>query len=420
MFKEVSQTRLPWRFHPAPDIKRDVNRGDRHEPVRGINDRQAVWKDFRFMGNVELESRDGSLQSAYDTELVFLRRLLFLFLTSCLLLPLPGSGQTSSPRPADTPKFSFGAVLLDYEPLSERNLRQAELFYAFFAASYEKKGWGARVEVRGRDGKFRPYFGGSVWPDHALAFVKTPAGEVQVGQIPSVLGLLDETLDGNLFSVNGWTRNPEYGAALLGEKMFNYNTLSWKVRYTGQNDHVAFEEQGRNAESDSSARVREGVETRISYRINKVLLIIEPGIGGFTNRVTGPNEETRVRRLGGTADLKVAFGPVSVAGLVLYQDGDPAAALAFGQTGVPRLAYDRTVGGLFSFQAEFPTVIYRYSYSVMSYQGTGYSESLHQPSVVWMPRKGIEGTIEFDSRRLDTPVEGRRVNAFKFALGLRF
>ena len=177
-------------------------------------------------------------------------------------MPILAAGVASAARgedaPAQTesglPKFRFEAVLHDYEPVSDRHERFAEFFYGALAADWTRGEFAAKAEVRGRDGLFRPYYDGSVWLEEGWASVATPIGAVSAGKIPRDFGLADESFIGTLFSVNGVTRNPDWGAGLAGERRLGYDTLGWSARYYGQNDHVSWEDDGRSVESDRRAR----------------------------------------------------------------------------------------------------------------------------------------------------------------------
>lgn len=332
---------------------------------------------------------------------------------------------------ASAPTFSFAVVLSDLEPTRERELRQAELFYAAVSASWWRGDWGAEAELRGKDGRFRPYYGGDVWLQKGAAVVKTPAGELRVGKVDSVALPADETFSGTLFSDNGASRNPEWGAALTGEERFGWNTLGWGLRYAGQNDHVAWEEEGRGVESDPGARLS-SVEARASYLVNKGLVTLRPALSLAAASIDSPAAGGSFHRVDVGADLRVSAGPIWVSVLAMNRNGSTEAAVAAaastdggspasaGALSQPRFGYDRSWSWLFAFGAEFPTVTYRYSYSEWNYRGLDAGERIHQPSVVWTPRKGIEATVEYSARRLRVAGEASVFNAFRFGLGLIF
>src|SRR5262249_20249219 len=138
---------------------------------------------------------------------------------ACLLaLAAPSFAQTE-------PKLGLRVLLSDFEPLRDRDQREAELFYAPVRADFSRGSWGARAELRGKDGRFRPYFKGDVWLEEGYAFVKTPLGEVRAGKLERETFLEDDTFGGNLFSLNGVTRNPDFGAGVFGSRRFGYDKL---------------------------------------------------------------------------------------------------------------------------------------------------------------------------------------------------
>ena len=142
-------------------------------------------------------------------------------------------------EPPAAPAIAAGVLLSDYEPLHDRDARTAELFYAFVRASWEREGWGARAEVRGAEGRFRAFYPAAIWLEEGYGFVATAAGEVRVGKIERTFGLSDESFGGDLFSLDGVTRNPDWGAEIAGSKRWGWNTLSWTAAYLGRNDRVS-------------------------------------------------------------------------------------------------------------------------------------------------------------------------------------
>ncbi len=60
-------------------------------------------------------------------------------------------------------------MLHDYEPLSDRSTRVAELYWAGVTAEWTRGDLSARAEVRGTEGSFRPFFPGSVWLEEGWA-----------------------------------------------------------------------------------------------------------------------------------------------------------------------------------------------------------------------------------------------------------
>lgn len=344
-------------------------------------------------------------------------------LALALLVPLApvAFGDGRAPVESESPRFSFSLVLSDLEPTRERDLRKPELYWAGVAASWRKGGWGAEAEVRGRDGLFRPYYGGNIWLQKGAAVFGTGAGDLRIGKVDSVTGVVDETLGGDLFSLNGAGRNPQWGASLTGSKGFGYDTLAWALRYSGRNDHVGWEEAGRDVEGDSGARLTCGVEGRVSYVVNKGLVTFRPGLSASAARIESPAAGGSFGRTDLSVDARVTGGPLAVEMLAMNRTGSTAAALAAsGADGRPRFGYDRGRSWLFAFSAEFPTVTYRYSYSEWTYLGVDANERIHRPSVVWTPRSGISATVEFASRRLRSVAGAGIFNAFQFGLALIF
>ena len=307
-------------------------------------------------------------------------------------------------------------MLSDLEPTSDRDARKAELFYAGAAAEWKTEGFGVRAEIRGKDGRFRPYYGGDVWLEEGWALVETPLGGVRVGKLPRGFGLEDETFSGTLFSLNGVTRNPDWGASLTGEKRFGFNALGWGLWYFGQNDHVAWEEDVKGVEGDPLATLRDGLEGRVTYHYNQGLWSLRPGVSFATARIVRTGGLPEFRRTDESVDVTATFGPLAVGIQALWRQGEPGPPAGVAE----RPGYEDGLAGLVFFRAEFPSVIYRYSYSEWRYRETGGNERLHQPSVVWKPRKWVELTIEFDARRVRNSSGARAYNAFRFGLALLF
>jgi len=313
------------------------------------------------------------------------------------------------------PKFHCEAVLHDYEPVSDRHERFAEFFYGALAADWTRGDFAAKAEVRGRDGRFRPYYDGSVWLEEGWASIATPIGAVSAGKIPRDFGLADESFLGTLFSVNGVTRNPDWGAGLVGEKRWGFDTCGWSARYYGQNDHVSWEDDGRNVESDPSRVLRDGLDVRVFYLLNKGLWTLKPGLSVASARLDTRDGSDSFRRTDGAVDLTATFGPIALLLEGFTRSGQRCT------TGAPcRLGYDDATAGLVEFRAEFPTVTYRYLYSRWRYRGAEATEELHQPGVVWTPRKGLHATIEYSARVMTTSSASEVVKAFQLALAVAF
>jgi len=311
-----------------------------------------------------------------------------------MLLALAPRASGQSGTDPSTPKLSLAVLLSDVEPLRDREAREAELFYAAVRAEWTRKHWGARAEVRGKDGRFRPYFRGDIWLEEGYAYLTTKLGEVRVGKLERETFLADDTFGGNLLSLNG----------------FEYDLLSWSLVYFGQNDHVAFERDGVGVESDPAAKLRDGLEARGSYKVNKGLTTFTPGVSVATARIV-PDAGAELRRTDVGADVTATLGPLSAALGVVRRKGDD---------GRERLGYHDAWAGILAIRAEFPTVVYRYTYTEWRYGGAAFNERLHQPAAVWNPVKGIEATIEYEARRLRSPSGARVFNAFRFGLTLAF
>jgi hypothetical protein len=331
------------------------------------------------------------------------------------VIPAARGEDTPAQTERGLPKFRFEAVLYDYEPVSDRHERLAEFFYGLLEAEWTRGAFAAKAEVRGRDGLFRPYYAGSVWLEEGWASLATPIGVLRVGKIPRAFGLEDESFIGTLFSVNGVTRNPDWGVGLAGEKRLGFDTLGWSARYDGQNDHVGWEADGRNVESDPSRVLRDGLDVRVFYLLNKGLWTMKPGLSVASSRLDARDGSGSFRRTDGAVDLTATFGPIALVLEGFTRSGQRCAR------GVPcRLGYDDATAGLVGIRAEFPTVTYRYLYSRWHYRGAEATEELHQPGVVWTPRKGLAATIEYSAQIMTTSSVSEVVKAFHLALAVAF
>lgn len=317
---------------------------------------------------------------------------------------------------AEAPRFAFRVVLSDLEPTRDRDLRKAELLYGSARAELTRNGFGARAEIRGTEGRFRAYYPGSVWLEEGYGFVATPLGELRVGKVPRAFGLEDATFSGNLFSLNGVSRNPDWGGALVGSRRFGYDELHWAIAYLGRNDHVAWEEDGRGVESDTAATLRDGLEIRASYLLYKGLVTLRPGFSAASARIVREAGAPEFRRDDLSVDGTATAGPIGLSLQGLARSGERAGP----DNPRGRLGYDDARAWLLHFRAEFPTVLYRYTYSEWRYLGAAADERIHQPGVAWTPVKGIEATIEYIARRLRQPSGVTVSNAFRLGLALSF
>lgn len=342
-----------------------------------------------------------------------MRRLALVFLAALPAAALP-EGE-APPSPASAPKVEFAAIATGFIPLSEGESTPS-LWYASISGSWTPAGFGARADVRGTPGGFRPYYDTDVWLQEGYAWAVTPAGDLKAGKSERAFGLADDTFSGTLFSDNGVTRNPFWGAGVTGETRIGVDSLTWVVLWEGLGEKAgSWEETGRGASSDPGTKVGDGASARVAYLVYKGLLTFRAGLSGSTLRVWHDDGRPSFRMSDAAVDLTLTAGPLALAGQFFARDGErrtPGERLY--------LAYDDGRAWLVSFRAEFPTVTYRIVWSQWSYLGAGASEWLLQPAVVWTPRKGIEATIEYLTRRLTEP--GRRVSgdAFRLGLGFRF
>ena len=316
---------------------------------------------------------------------------------------------------AGGPRFVLGAALSDLEPIRDRDLREGELLYAFVTASAEQKGWGARFELRAREGRFRDYFPGPVWLEEGYAWVDTPVGEVRAGKVGSVFGLEDGTFGGNLFSLNGVNRNPDWGVQVVGSRPSGWHTVEWSARWVGDNDRVAWEEEGKGVESDPSARLRDGLSGRVSFLYNGGLWTLRPGLSGATARIVPSDGRREFRRTDAAADLTATLGPISLQLQALVREAaDPL-------PGERRPSAERDGRALqATVSVEFPGSVFRYDYTEWRHVGAASSERIHQPAAVWKGRKGIDAIVEYGARRIRDGVSVRTFNAFRLGLVVRF
>jgi hypothetical protein len=336
-----------------------------------------------------------------------------------LLAALPAA---RADEPADAPGAKPPAVTWNVQvivaalaPTAGPETSSAEFWYGAFAASFAREGFGAHAEVRGTPGGFRPYYGTDIWLQEGYADVATPVGGLFAGKRARSFGLLDETFEGNLFSWNGVSRAPDWGAGVAGEARVGYNTVAWAARWVGQGDKTSYELDGRGAASEPGTVVRNGGDARLTYLIYRGIVTWTPGASVSSVEVDRPPGVQSFRMTDVEGDLTAALGPIAVMGEIFSRSGDAAVAEASG-----RIAYDDGLAWLAGIRVELPTVAFRYFYTHWSYQGLDDSETLQQPAVVWMPRKGIQATIEYRVHRLPRTLGGGNENAFRFGLALTF
>ena len=329
--------------------------------------------------------------------------------------PPAAAEEAAGKEDADLPKFRFEAVLHDYEPLKDRDTRVAELFWAGVTADWKRGAFSAKADVRGTEGTFRPYYTGSVWLEEGWAAIATPAGSVRAGKVVPEVGLEDETFSGSLFSYDVVTRNPGWGLAVSGQAAFDLDSLGWSASWIGQNDHVSWEEDGRDVESDPARVLRDGFSARGTYRLNRVLWSVTPGVSAATARLVSRDGSDEFRRTDLALDLTATFGPLAVFAEGFWRSGRSCLP---GET--CRLGYDDAHAALAGFRAEFPTVVYRYVWSRWHYLGAQAVEELHLPGVVWSPVKNLSATIEYSARTMRTLAGSTTVKAFQLGLAVSF
>jgi len=346
------------------------------------------------------------------------RRLAALAFLAAAPAAALGEGETPAPTPTPSvvPKVGGGAIASGFIPVSPPDPPKADLWYAYVTGDVKAKGFGARADVRGTPGGFRPYYNTDVWLQEGFAWAQTPAGDVRAGKCQRAFGLADDTFTGTLFSDNGVTRNPSWGAGVAGETRIGYDSLTWALSWEGLGDKAgSWEEAGRGASSDPGTKVTDGATARMTYLLYKGLITLRPGLSLSSVRIEHEDGRPGFRLNDLAVDLALAVGPFALTGLYFFRDGErrlPGSLLY--------LAYDDGRAGLVEFRAEFPTVTYRVVWSQWSYLGAEAREWLLQPAVVWTPVKWIEATIEFLARRLTGPGRSLSEDAFRLGLGLRF
>jgi hypothetical protein len=320
------------------------------------------------------------------------------------------------PAPEPGPKLWVQGIATGFIPLQKGSSTPADLWYAALGGDWSREAFGAKAEVRGAPGGFRPYYATEIWFQEATAFLKTPLGDVRAGLADRPFGLPDDTFSGTLFSDNGVTRSPFWGAGVSGESRVGYDSLTWSARWDGIGARAgSWEETGRGAASDPSASRLEGASARVTYLFYKGLLTIRPGLSAESIRIGFDAGPPSLRLNDAAVDLTLTVGPLALMGEFFVRGGERRPPGA-----VTNLAYDSARAGLVEFRAEFPTVVYRIVWSQWSYLGAEAREWLLQPAVVWMPWKGVEATIEYLARRF-TGVSGTvSRDAFRLGFGLKF
>jgi hypothetical protein len=320
------------------------------------------------------------------------------------------------PAPDPGPRLWISGIATGFIPLQKGSSTPADLWYAAMGGEWSRETFGAKAEVRGAAGGFRPYYPTEVWFQEATAFFRTPAGEARAGLTDRPFGLPDDTFSGTLFSDNGVTRSPFWGVGASGESRIGYDSITWAARWDGIGARAgSWEETGRGAASDPSASRLEGASARVAYLFYKGLLTIKPGLSGESVRVAFDDGRSSVRLNDVSVDLTLTAGPLALMAQFLLRGGErrlPGSLLD--------LAYDSARAGLVEFRAEFPTVVYRIVWSQWSYLGAGSREWLFQPAVVWMPLKGVEATIEYLARRSTGQRGSVSGDAFRLGFGLKF
>lgn len=324
---------------------------------------------------------------------------------------------TPTPVPAaPQPAVGAGAIASGIIPVEPSGTPKPGLWYAFFTGDLKLKGFGARADVRGTPGGFRPYYNTDIWLQEGFAWAETPAGDVRAGKSERAFGLADDTFTGTLFSDNGVTRNPFWGAGVAGETRIGYDSLTWALRWEGLGVKAgSWELTGRGASSDPGTKLTDGATARVTYLVYKGLVTIRPGLSLSSVRVEHDDGRPGFRLNDLAIDLTLTAGPFALTGLYFFREGErkpPGSPLY--------LAYDDGRAGLVGLRAEFPTVTFRVVWSRWSYLGAEAREWLLQPAVVWTPVKWFEATIEFLARRFTEPGRQLTEDAFRVGLALRF
>lgn len=317
-----------------------------------------------------------------------------------------------------TSTFEAGITVNAVVPTNDLSEHEARLDFGWVAGEIASQSFGARLEIRGTEGRYRPFYDGAIWLEEGYGFAKTAAGEIRVGKLPRNLTLADDTFAGNAFSAFGLTRNPGWGVGLSGQRRVGkYDELSWDAAFFGRNDHVSWEEEGFDLESDPTARLSSSAEARVRYLKYKGLFTLRPAVflsRSTIDRATRPN----VSRTDAGADLTATAGPLSASVGAVVRN-------ASGAFPDDRPGYQSARGWLATFEAEFPSVVFRYSYTRWALRDGTFAYGVHQPAVIWRPVRFLEATVEYlfqtgESGRPSGPENALRSRAIQLGLTLAY
>jgi hypothetical protein len=328
--------------------------------------------------------------------------LLSLFVISGITSPAAAEEPAAAPAPVPViaPNGSFklsgGIYLFDYLPQLAGGKNKFEI-YAFllnFDAATSDERYGLHVQTRARDSKLRSFYVSDVWFQEAYAWAKTPAGELHAGKFYRKVGILwDDSFFGNVQYFNGLKLNPDYGAELVGSRLFAPAfAVDYSLQFLANNDKVDGSLPGRDVESDPDATLADTGTIRLAptwtFGPGRTLSLGVSGLSGRIDRRGAPAPVGRSFRLGQVAgDATLTWGPSISYVEVLRQSGERNDAFH----PFSRLGYDDATYYLAGTRWQVhPRLNLRVNWSRVDYKGSGAQETEIVPGLVF----GIAGNFK--------------------------
>ena len=218
----------------------------------------------------------------------------FLFLTTLLWGGLAYGHSVISSTSKPTFKFHGGATLWYYRPQQSWVDENFSIYDVYADTDVTYKNYGAHIDMRFRDNKFRGYYPSNFWFQQAYGFYRQPNYIIKIGKEYTHFGKFwDGSYYGNVLYFDGIVLNPDDGISwegklphLRGWQMHYYlqyfvvdGTTNGSLDPWGQNGEGGLDgqETGDGAPIVSSLQTgRDTVSIPGSHRRNEVIARVEP------------------------------------------------------------------------------------------------------------------------------------------------
>lgn len=313
--------------------------------------------------------------------------------------------------PGDTtiPVFGGGVYLFHYRPFDLPGaVANTEIYAVYVTADVRHGRWQLVGEGRARDSKLRPWFNGTTWVQQAwVAYDAAPSSTgshltIRAGKIYQTIGRFwDGSFFGNIQYFDGLKLNPQFGVDASGAlPIAGRIAFGYAAQYIANSDRVSGALAGRDFETLSGFRDRDGLAVRATLAVPVGPSALTLGVSGFS-RGAGDSIGRRWRVPHGALDGEWRVGrALAYAEWMRRSAGDVPQSLRGSIAGSPAEYV------LIGAQWHEGIVHLRYNFSRGQYADIGRTDWIHQPGLTIDLTRDVHALLELDEWRTRDPSVG--------------